>query len=76
MAGGILGIINGVSIVQHFNDVGCKVAAIGDDTMNGRMSPTVENRFFVGLTPYQTGLTSFHTNFNTIWTQNQNVSQL
>ena len=41
MVGGILGIIKGVDIVYSFNDVGCKIAAVADDTINGRLSPTV-----------------------------------
>ena len=41
MAGGILGIIKGVDIVSYFNNVGCKTAAVADDTLNGRLSPTV-----------------------------------
>jgi len=41
MVGGILGIIKGVDIVYSFNDVGCKTAAVADDTMYGRLSPTV-----------------------------------
>lgn len=49
MVGGILGIYKGADIVYSFNDVGCKTAAVADDTMYGRLSPTVENRFFVGL---------------------------
>lgn len=41
MAGGILGIIQGANLVYSFNDVGCKTAALGDDILNGRLSPTV-----------------------------------
>jgi hypothetical protein len=41
LTGGILGIINGVEIVKNFNDIGCKVAAVGDDSINSRLSPTV-----------------------------------
>lgn len=41
MAGGILGIIEGSKIISAFNDVGCKTAALGDDILNGRLSPTV-----------------------------------
>ena len=70
MAGAILGLIKGVQIVKYFNDVGCKTAAVADDTLYGRLSPTVENRFFVGLSPYSTDLTTFNSTFNTIWTQN------
>lgn len=47
--------------------------ALADDMYYGRLSPTVANRFFTGLNPFSTDLTSFKTNFNTIWTQTQNV---
>ena len=73
MAGGILGIIRGADIIYYFNDIGCKTSALSDDTINGRMSPTVEDRFFVGLSPFSTDLSSFNSSFDTIWTQNQNV---
>lgn len=71
--GGIFGIIKGVNFVYYFNDVGCKTIAVADDTLHGRISPTVENRFFVGLSPFSTDLASFNSSFNTIWTQNENV---
>ena len=73
MIGGLLGIIKGVDIVYYFNDVGCKTASVADDTIYGRLSPTVENRFFTGLSPFSTDIASFNSSFNTIWTQNQNV---
>jgi hypothetical protein len=41
MAGGILGVIKGADIVYSFNDLGCKTAAVADDTLNGRLSPSV-----------------------------------
>lgn len=73
MAGGILGIIQGSNIINAFNDVGCKTAALGDDILYGRLSPTVENRFFTGIAPLSTDLVSYNSSFNTIWTQNSNV---
>jgi hypothetical protein len=73
---GIIAIVQGSNIILYFNDIGCKITAIGDDFVNGRLSPTVENRFFTGLSPFSTDLTSFKTNFNTIWTQSQNVPPL
>jgi hypothetical protein len=71
-----MGILHGSDIVYSFNDVGCKITAIGDDILNGRLSPTVENRFFVGITPLSTDLSTFNSDFNTIWIQNQNVNYL
>jgi len=49
--------------------MGCKLLSIGDDMLYGRLSPTVNNRFFVGLTPLGTDLTTFKTALNTIWSQ-------
>jgi hypothetical protein len=72
--GAILGLMKGADIIYYFNDIGCKTAAVADDTLNGRLSPTVDNRFFVGLTPLSTDLTSFNSTFNTIWAQTVNVS--
>ncbi len=74
MIGGVMGIVQGVTVVQYFNDVGCKFAALGDDMLNGRISPTVTNRFFVGVSPLGVDFGTFSTGFNTIWTQNQNVT--
>lgn len=68
-----MGVAHGTDIVNNFNDIGCKLTSIGDDILNGRLSPTVSNRFFVGITPLAADLSSFNSNFNTIWTQNQNV---
>jgi len=73
LAGGIIGSIHGTDIVYNFNDIGCKMTAIGDDILNGRLSPTVANRFFVGIAPLATDLSSFNSSFNTMWIQNQNV---
>jgi hypothetical protein len=73
MAGAIMGAAHGTDIVYSFNDIGCRLTSIGDDILNGRLSPTVANRFFVGITPLATDLASFSSSFNTIWTQNQNV---
>lgn len=39
--GAILGLIRGPDIVYYYNDIGCKTAAVADDTLNGRLSPTV-----------------------------------
>ena len=71
--GGIIAVMGGPNIVLYFNDVGCKMTAIGDDLVNGRLSSTVANRFFTGLSPFSTDLTSFISSFNTIWTQSSNV---
>ena len=70
LTGAMLGIIKGADIVYYYNDIGCKTAAVADDTLYGRLSPTVDNRFFVGLSPFSTDLGTFNSTFNTIWTQN------
>ncbi len=51
LVGGLLGLIDGSMIVKKYNDVGCKNAAIFDDLLNGRISGSVDGRFFVGLEP-------------------------
>ncbi len=51
MAGTILALISAPDIVNYYNDIGCKLSGIIDDTINGRLSPTVNNRFFIGLNP-------------------------
>jgi hypothetical protein len=70
LGGGIIGIIQGPDIVYYFNDVGCKTSALADDLLNGRISPSVDGRFFVGIAPLKTDLGIFQTSYNTIWTQN------
>lgn len=64
----------GSQIVLNVNDVGCKMVAVADDIVYGRLSPTVSNRFFSGLNPFATDLTSYKNSFNTIWTQSSNVN--
>lgn len=49
--GGLIGLIDGSTIIKKYNDVGCKNAAIFDDIINGRISGQVDGKFFVGLTP-------------------------
>lgn len=73
LAGAVLAVIQGPDIVNYFNDFGCKTVSIGDDLIYGRISSNVENRFFVGLSPFSTDLASFQSNFNTIWTQSSSV---
>lgn len=72
-AGGALAITQGSQIVMNFNDIGCKMMAVADDTVYGKLSTTVPNRFFSGLNPFGTDLNSYKTSFNTIWTQSSNV---
>ena len=72
--GGIIAVMGGPNIVLYFNDVGCKMTSVGDDIVNGRLSSAVANRFFTGLSPFATDLTSYIASFNTTWTQSQNVS--
>lgn len=74
LIGGILAIMEGADIINYISDVGCKITAIPDDILYGRLSPTVSGRFFTGISPFSADLTSFKTNFNTIWTQSQSVN--
>lgn len=73
LVGGILAIMKGADIINYFSDVGCKLTAIPDDLLYGRISPSVSGRFFTGISPYAADLSSFKTSFNTIWTQSQGV---
>ena len=41
MVGSILGVMAGINIVKHFNNVGCKFVTFGDDLLHGRISSTV-----------------------------------
>jgi len=74
VAGGAIAVLNAPDIVNYWNDVGCKGAALGDDLVNGRMSPSVQNRFFVGLVPLSTALTAYRTDLGTFFVQNSNVN--
>ena len=71
--GGVLAAINGSAIVKHWSDIGCKGAALADDIINGRLSPTVDDRFFVGISPLSSALTTYQTDIDTFWVQNENV---
>ena len=73
LIGGILAIMKGADIINYFSDVGCKLPAIPDDLLYGRISPSVSGRFFTGISPFATDLSSFKTNFNAIWTQSLGV---
>jgi hypothetical protein len=69
----VLAVLQGPDIVLYFNDIGCKMTAVADDIVNGRLSPSVSTRFFTGLSPFSTDLGTLIGSFNTIWTQSQNV---
>ena len=68
--GSLLAVINASDIVRYYNDIGCKGASLADDIVNGRLSDTVDDRFFVGLTALESALTTYQTDLNTFWTQN------
>ena len=68
--GSLLAVISAPDIVNYYNDVGCKGASLPDDIINGRLSPTVEDRFFAGLTALSTALTTYQTDISTFWAQN------
>ena len=70
LVGSLLAVISASDIVRYYNDVGCKGASLADDIINGRLSPTVDNRFFAGLTALSTALTTYQTDISTFWAQN------
>jgi len=47
----IVGLLIAADFINHYNNVGCRFVAVFDDTEYGRISPTVNGRFFVGLNP-------------------------
>jgi hypothetical protein len=67
MTGSILAIIEAPIVIKYFNDIGCKLSAIIDDMAYGRISPTVDNRFFVGLDPLKKELEDFDSHINTFF---------
>ena len=46
-----MGLAGGPDITNYINNVGCRIAAVADDTLNGRISPVDDSVFFVGITP-------------------------
>lgn len=72
--GGLIALIEAPLIIKKFSDVGCKKAAMFDDMLNGRISPTVDGRFFVGLEPLRNELNIFNgTKIATFFSDSTNV---
>ena len=49
--GAAVALAGGPDITNYINNVGCRIAAVADDTLNGRISPVDDSVFFVGITP-------------------------
>lgn len=49
--GSAAALFTGPDITNHVNGVGCRITAVVDDTLNGRISPSNDSIFFVGITP-------------------------
>lgn len=39
------------NVTNDYNNIGCQLMAVADDTLNGRISPTDSDVFFVGIAP-------------------------
>lgn len=46
-----MALAGGPDITNYINNVGCRITAVADDTLNGRISPVDDSVFFVGITP-------------------------
>jgi|JI8StandDraft_1071087.scaffolds.fasta_scaffold1498200_1 hypothetical protein len=49
--GAAVALAGGPDITNYVNNIGCRLTALIDDTLNGRISPENDTIFFVGLTP-------------------------
>jgi hypothetical protein len=49
--GAAVALAGGPDITNYINNVGCRITAVADDTLNGRISPVDDSVFFVGITP-------------------------
>lgn len=49
--GSAAALAGGPDIVYHYNNIGCRMAAVADDTLYGRISPSDDSVFYIGLTP-------------------------
>ena len=58
----------GPNVTNDYSNIGCQVMAVADDTLNGRISPTDDSAFFVGISPLYSELTSFDSGLNTFFT--------
>lgn len=75
LAGSISGLLKGPEVFSHYNNTLCKLGALMDDTVNGRVSDDGET-FFIGLDPMGTQLLSLNSKLSTFYTQSQNVRKI
>ena len=45
---------NSVNIINHYNNVNCKIVSIADDTLYGRLSTANTSNFYIGIIPLST----------------------
>jgi hypothetical protein len=62
-------LFGGPDVTNHVNNIGCRLTAVIDDTLNGRISPSDDSVFFVGLTPLKSELTDFNSKIDTFFSQ-------
>lgn len=53
LIGSAIALVEGPDVTNYFNNFGCRTLAVADDTLYGRISPSDDTVFFVGLKPYQ-----------------------
>ncbi len=70
--GSAAALAGGPDITNHVNNIGCRITALADDTLNGRISPSDDSVFFSGLTPLKSELTDFSSRYNTFFSQSNN----
>lgn len=76
--GAAAALAGGPDVTNHVNNIGCRLVAVADDTINGRISPTDDTVFFVGLGPLKTEFVDFGAKLNTFFSQSNtslNASQ-
>lgn len=72
--GGLIALIEAPMIIKKYNDFGCKNAAVFDDMLYGRVSKSVDGRFFVGLEPFRGELGTFSSaKISTFFSDSSNV---
>ena len=70
----------GPDITNYYSNIGCKLMSVADDTLYGRISPTDDSTFFVGIVPlsselliFQGDLTTYFTDANTSLNNSQSI---
>lgn len=51
IGGSAAALAGGTNIISHYSHIGCRLTALADDTLNGRLSTTDNSSFFVGIAP-------------------------